>query len=191
VFRNPAQHLSDAEQLARYKEHRNALDDPAYLRFLSRLADPVAARLQPGASGLDFGCGPVPALAHLMESQGFPTASYDPHFRPDAEPLRRTYQFVTCSEVLEHIARPREALERMASLLEPAGLLGIMTQFRNAALPYERWWYRRDPTHVCFYSEATMHWIARRFGWTAELAGTGTGVVLFRMPAVEPLASPA
>lgn len=167
--------------MARYREHRNAIDDPRYLDFLDRLAAPVAARLPPAARGLDYGCGPVPAMALLLERRGFPTASWDPHFRPAPAVLDSTWDFVTCSEVLEHIASPRAALDTFACLLRDGGLLGIMTQFRDERRPFANWWYRRDPTHLCLYSEATMRWIARARGWEAELPGNG--VTLFRIPA--------
>ena len=30
---------------------------------------------------------------------------------------------------------------------------------------FPEWGYHRDPTHIAFYSETTMRWIARRYGW--------------------------
>jgi len=32
-------------------------------------------------------------------------------------------------------------------------------------IDFKEWWYHRDATHVCFYRQETMEWIARRFGW--------------------------
>lgn len=180
VFRDAAQHLSTGAEVARYREHLNALDDPRYLDFLDRLAAPLAQRLAAGARGLDFGCGPVPAMALLLQRRGFHTASWDPHFHAEASLLDATYDFVACSEVLEHIAAPRDALDTFARLLQRGGLLGIMTQFRDETRPFESWWYRRDPTHVCLYSPQTMQWIARTMKWEAELLPQG--VTFFRVP---------
>lgn len=180
VFRDAAQRLTTEAEVARYREHMNALDDQRYLDFLDRLATPLAQRLEPGARGLDYGCGPVPAMALLLERRGFPTASWDPHFRPEASLLDATYDFVACSEVLEHIPAPREALDTFARLLRRGGLLGIMTQFRDEARSFDSWWYRRDPTHVCLYSPETMRWIARDLRWDVELLPNG--VTFFRVP---------
>lgn len=178
VFRDPAQHLDVAAEVARYREHRNALDDPRYLAFLDRLAAPVAERLPPGARGLDFGSGPAPALALLMTRHGFPTASYDPHFLPDASALQATYDFITCSEVFEHLRQPRQVLTQLRDMLRPNGLLAVMTQFRDERRPFASWYYRRDPTHICLYSEPTMRWIAQEMAWDLECLPQG--VTIFR-----------
>lgn len=180
VFRDAAQHLSTGAEVARYREHLNALDDQRYLDFLDRLAAPLAERLPLGARGLDFGCGPVPAMALLLERRGFPTASWDPHFHNHASLLDATYDFVACSEVLEHIPAPRPVLATFARLLQRGGLVGIMTQFRAESRSFESWWYRRDPTHVCLYCPHTMHWIARNMNWEMELLSLG--VTIFRVP---------
>ncbi len=181
VFLRPADRIPPLAEVMRYLEHRNSADDAGYVAFLSRLADPVSERLPAGARGLDFGCGPAPVLARLLTDRGLPCASYDPLFLPDERRLEETYDFVTCSEVVEHVHDPRALLERLAGLVAPGGLLAIMTRFHGIEAPFERWWYRRDPTHVCFYDERTMRWIAGRFGWTLELPRDH--VALFRTAA--------
>lgn len=130
----------------------------------------MIGRLPPRAVGLDFGCGPVTAMEHLFRGAGHSMASWDPLFLPDPAPLGATYDFITCSEVLEHVASPTELLDQLQRLLRPGGLLGVMTQFRDPNRPFPAWWYRRDPTHVCFYSRHTMSWIAKRRGWEVEFA---------------------
>ena len=178
VFRDATQHLAAEDAAARYRQHRNSLDDPRYLEHLRRLADPVARRLAPGARGLDFGSGPVPAMAHLLGEHRFTVASYDPEFAPDAALLRGPYDFITCCEVLEHIPNPAEVLPSLGAMLRPDGLLGVMTQFRDESRPFADWWYRRDPTHVCFYSEPTMRHVAGRFGWRVEFPAPSVTVFL-------------
>ena len=156
------------------------MEDPRYLAFLDRLADPLAARLAPGARGLDYGSGPAPGMATLFERRGFHMRSWDPLFECDRSALDGAYDFLTCSEVLEHIPHPNDALDRMARLLPRGGWLGIMTQFRRDDADFARWWYRRDPTHVCFYSERTMRWIGERRGWPVEVPAPN--VTLFLLP---------
>ena len=169
VFLRPADRVPPLAEVMRYLEHRNSGDDPGYVEFLSRLADPVAGRLAAGARGLDFGCGPAPVLARILGDRGFPCVSYDPLFHPDERALDARYDFVTCSEVIEHVHEPRALLDRFARLLVPGGVIGIMTRFHGLEAPFARWWYRRDPTHVCFYDATTMRWIAAAYGWTLEI----------------------
>ena len=70
VFVPPAYYLDREAERREYDLHRNEVNDPGYRRFLSRLSEPLLQRLTPGASGLDFGCGPGPALAHMLEEAG-------------------------------------------------------------------------------------------------------------------------
>jgi len=157
------------ESRRRYDLHRNEASDPGYRAFLSRLVVPLRARLAPGAAGLDFGCGPGPALSSLLKEAGHPVADYDPLYRPDPKLLEARYDFVTCTETAEHFLRPLEEWGRMFSLLKPGGLLAVMTQLVDGA-DFGSWHYREDPTHVGFYSRATLDWLARRFGARLTLA---------------------
>ena len=168
------------EEHARYRLHDNRRDDRRYVAFLDRLAEPLRARLEPGARGLDFGCGPTPVLAEMLSAAGHPTVSYDPFFAPEASLLETTYDFIACSEVAEHLHDPRAVFEGFARMLRSGGMLGIMTRFHGVEAPFETWWYTRDPTHVCFYAEETMRWIAAWQGWTVDF--TAGNVVLFGAP---------
>jgi SAM-dependent methyltransferase len=168
----------------RYLQHRNHRADEGYVRFLRRLADPVAERMPPGSRGLDFGCGPAPVLAELLTERGLVMASYDPLFDPDQKLLDAQYDFITCCEVLEHVHDPGDLLDRMPSLLRDHGLLGVMTSLRREDQDFGTWRYRRDPTHVCFYNDATLEWIARQRGWALERPAAN--VALYTIPAVVP-----
>ena len=168
------------DEVVRYTRHRNTMDDEGYRRFLGRLADLVSVRLSVGTEGLDFGCGPSPVLADMLTQAGYPTAGYDPVFRPSAELLSRRYDFVVCSEVVEHFHDPAAAFTLLGELVADGGLLGVMTRFHDPNVSFATWWYRRDPTHVCFYSELTMHWIAARHGWTVEVPEAH--IALFTVP---------
>jgi SAM-dependent methyltransferase len=176
----PEHRLGPAEELAHYGTHENDPEDPGYRAFLDRLAAPLALRLPAGAEGLDFGSGPGPALSRMMRERGFSMEQYDPFFAPDADALRRTYDFVACTETAEHFFHPAEEFERLDRLLRPGGWLGVMTELLREDRALEGWRYARDPTHVCFYRPRTMHWIAERFGWSVELPHPN--VALFQKP---------
>lgn len=179
-YLDPAQRLALAAERAFYDTHRNATDDPGYRRFLARLADPLMARLPAGSEGLDYGCGPAPALAALLEEGGHRVACYDPYYRPQAELLERRYDFVTCTEVAEHFHDPATEFARLAGLLRPGGWLAVMTCFQTDDARFANWHYRRDPTHVVFYREASFAWLAAHLGFTLDVPAKD--VALLRRP---------
>ncbi len=164
TFLDPAQRPTPEAERRHYRCHENDPDDPAYRRFLGRLADPLLARLPAGSSGLDYGCGPGPALAAMLGEAGHAVDLYDPCFHPDPAPLARRYDFVTCTETAEHFHRPAEEFDRLAGLLRPGGWLAVMTCFQTEDARFAQWHYRRDPTHVVFYRDVTMRRIAAARG---------------------------
>lgn len=178
VFQEPGQRLDRDAERAHYLTHDNRVDDPRYRKFLSQLAEPMMRRLAAGAQGLDFGAGPGPALAAMFTERGFPAAIYDPFFAPDVAVLERQYDFIVCTEVVEHMHHPGRELALFDRLLESGGWLGLMTELRPPLEGFSDWYYHRDPTHVCFYSADTIRWIAGHFRW--QLEHLDTRVILLR-----------
>ena len=166
--------------MAEYERHQNHADATGYRRFLSRLAVPLQARLAPGSRGLDFGSGPGPVLAEMMTEAKHDVTLYDPFYAPDPEALNGRYDFITASEVVEHLQRPGPELDRLYRLLKPGGLLGIMTKRVIDRKRFSRWHYIRDPTHVCFFSRDTFIWLAAR--WKAGLDVVGRDVIIIAKP---------
>ncbi|MEO0672466.1 MAG: class I SAM-dependent methyltransferase [Pseudomonadota bacterium] len=168
---DPAAFLSAAQSRAHYDLHENDVTDAGYRAFLSKLADPLVARLSPGAIGLDFGCGPGPALAHMLCEAGHVVDVYDPHYRPDRTPLSdaKRYDFITMTEVAEHLFAPHRVFTQLATLLKPGGLLAVMTCFQTDDARFRDWHYRKDPTHVVFYRARTFEVIAKQCGLTCEI----------------------
>ena len=165
---DPRHWLDEESEAAHYRLHRNDPADRAYRHFLSRVTQPLLQRLAPGARGLDYGCGPGPALAAMMEEAGHTMALYDPLFAPCSEALKKQYDFITCTEVAEHFRQPAQEFGRLHALLRPGGWLGLMTTFMVEDEAFARWHYRRDPTHIVFYRPATFGLLARRHGWVCE-----------------------
>lgn len=168
-FLDPRQRPSREAEYAHYLRHENHPDDPGYRRFLAKLADPLLARLPARSRGLDYGCGPGPALAAMLREAGHDVALYDPFFHPDSMPLDYNYDFVTCTETAEHFHRPAEELDRLMALVRPGGWLAIMTCFQTDGARFENWHYRKDPTHVVFYREETLRHIASTRGWSCDV----------------------
>lgn len=177
-------HLLEADaELAFYLTHRNDADDAGYRAFLARLVEPLRMQLAPGSIGLDYGCGPDSALAVMLEEFGHRVISYDPFFAPDASVLERRYDFVACTEVIEHFHQPADEFARLDRMLEPGGVLALMTCFQTDDARFPNWHYRRDPTHVVFYREHTLRRLADIHGWCCEIPGKD--VALMRKPVAD------
>lgn len=174
-------HLDAAAERAEYDLHRNDPLDEGYRRFLGRLVTPLRARLPAGAAGLDFGCGPGPLLQQLLQESGLACATWDPFYQPDGTALQSTYAFVTCTEVVEHFAHPHREFDRLHALLQPGGMLAIMTRRPGSAEAFANWHYSRDPTHIAFYALDTFAWIATHY--TLRLEVLADDIVLLHKPA--------
>lgn len=162
AFMAPAQRLPLDSERAHYRLHRNAPTDAGYRRFLAKLAEPLIPLLRRGARGLDYGCGPGPTLSVMLRQAGMDVRDYDPCFAPDPAALSCDYDFITCTETVEHFHHPGREFARLDELLRPSGCLAVMTETLGPDVRFSDWWYLRDPTHVCFYRPETMRWIA---GW--------------------------
>ena len=178
AFVPPEFHLPESAEIDRYLMHDNDPADAGYRRFLSRLWDVLKPRLSEGASGLDFGCGPGPALAQMMREEGFEISVYDPYFFPDLSVLDRQYDFVTCTETAEHLRAPLKTLEVIDSILATGGSLGVMTGMLEDRAGFASWYYQRDPTHIAFYTRRTMSWLGRKFDWDVEFPASNVTIFL-------------
>ena len=178
AFVPPEFHLPESAEIERYLMHDNHPADSGYRKFLSRLWDILEPRLAQGASGLDFGCGPGPALAHMMREDGYKVSLYDPYFSPEESVLDREYDFVTCTETVEHLRTPLKEFQLIDSLLKQGGLLGVMTGMLDDRSDFASWYYQRDPTHIGFYSTRTMSWLGRNMEWDVEFPAPN--VTIFR-----------
>jgi len=177
VFVPPHQFLTQQQEKAEYDLHENSCDDPGYRRFLSRLFDPLSQSLSTNSYGLDFGSGPAPTLSLMFEEAGHTMEIYDPFYAPATEPLQQQYDFITVTEVVEHLHYPLRELDLLWSCLKPDGMLGIMTKRVIDQQAFSSWHYKNDPTHVCFFSIETFQWFAER--WGATLSAPEKDVVLF------------
>lgn len=173
-----AQFLSPEDEKARYDLHQNSPDDWDYRRFLSHLFVPMLERLGVGSHGLDFGSGPNPTLSVMFEKVGHSMAIYDPFYANNAVALEELYDFVTATEVVEHLRDPARDLDRLWSCVKSGGSLGLMTKLAPDSKSFANWHYTNDLTHVCFFSRSTFKWLASQ--WQAELAFADEDVILFR-----------
>ena len=110
-------------------------------------------------------------------------AIYDPYYAPDTSVLSVQYDFISLSEVVEHLTEPGEELDRLWGNLSPNGWLGIMTKRVQNQEAFRTWHYTTDPTHISYFSEPTFHWLRDRWsvmGTLATLVIAGNDVVLIK-----------
>lgn len=178
VFVPPEFRLSSEREKAYYDLHENSLGDEGYRRFLSRCAQPLLDELAPGSEGLDFGCGPAPLLAKILEAAGHRVELFDAYYAPDKRAVERDYDFIVATEVVEHLSAPGDELERLWGRLRAGGTLALMTKLVISPERFAGWHYTRDPTHICFFSASTFLWLAQRL--QADLHFAATDVILLK-----------
>ncbi len=180
VFVPSTQYLSEADEKAAYDHHQNSPMDPDYRRFLSRLCSPLQDRLTPNSQGLDFGSGPGPTLSVMLEEIGHTVTLYDHFYAHNPTALHRPYDFITATEVVEHLHNPATVLWQLWTLLKPGGYLGLMTKLVRDQKAFATWHYKNDLTHVCFFSKSTFEWLADQ--WQATLEFFHNDVIMFNKP---------
>ena len=168
--------LSAQEERATYALHQNDARDQGYRQFLTRLSEPLLEKLDTHQHGLDFGCGPGPALSVLLQEQGHQVDLYDPFFFADDSVFDKEYDFICATEVVEHLRDPDKEFSALFGMLKTGGWLGIMTKMVIDRQAFSQWHYIRDMTHICFYSQGTFEYLAKRFN--AELEFAASDVIL-------------
>ena len=157
-------HLSEIDQRARYDSHNNDPGDLRYRNFFKQLLVPLLAILPSNSYGLDFGSGPGPTLSLMLEEWGHNVDLYDKFYAQNDAVFQNRYDFITATEVVEHLPNPLRDLEVLVKILQKGGILAIMTEIVSPQLDFTNWYYKNDPSHVCFYSEKTFLYLANLLG---------------------------
>ena len=178
VFVPKIYHLSEKDEKARYDSHNNDPADDRYRNFLSQLLNPLQERIPKGTSGLDFGSGPGPTLSLMLEEYGHSVELYDKFYAKNNYVFEKQYDFITASEVVEHLRQPMVELNRLISLLKSNGVFAIMTQILTPQVDFSQWYYKNDPSHIGFFSEKALKYLAKK--WKVELNLISERVVIFK-----------
>lgn len=161
IFKSPELFLNFSQQKLRYDYHQNDPEDIRYQNFLQPIVNLVIEKQNNKHSGLDFGCGPGPCISHMLIKHQIHCHNYDPIYFDDKNLLVTNYDFITCTEVVEHFTQPKKSWKQLIQLLNEKANLYIMTSEPPEYL--ENWHYLNDDTHLCFYSIKAMHWIANKY----------------------------
>ena len=178
VFVPKIYHLSEKDERARYDTHNNDPEDDRYRNFLSQLLNPLQERIPKNASGLDFGSGSGPTLSLMLEERGYSVDLYDKFYARNDAVFEKQYDFITASEVVEHLRQPLIELSRLMVLLKNNGVLAIMTQILTPQIDFDKWYYKNDPSHIGFFSEKALNYLAKK--WQSELYVISERVVIIK-----------
>lgn len=153
-----------------YGHHENNIEDPRYRQYASLVTAEAVRRYQqcrfekPSGIALDFGCGPGPVVASLLREHGVQTDIYDPFFYPDGM-LHKTYDVIVACEVVEHFRSPKAEFLKIFDLLLPGGWVVVQTERLEYVSNFEQWYYRKDPTHIAFFSDEAFRRIGSEVGF--------------------------
>lgn len=159
--------VSYEDERAVYDLHENSLECEGYVNMFRKFLDESVMPFRRNGCGLDFGSGPTPVLMQLINRDyEFDMENYDLHFQPDKVYENKKYNLVVSTEVVEHLLDPMESFELIYSILDEGGVFAFMTMIHNNDdESFKDWWYRRDKTHISFYSEKTLKYIADKIGF--------------------------
>ncbi len=162
IFVPPAEHPTPEEEIQRYRQHNNSVDNPGYVSLLSEVLNLVQRFGPAEGSLLDYGCGHEPVFVGMCKEAGYEAFGYDPYFQKEL-PNSSKFDIITSVEVFEHFRTPASEIQRLISLLKPGGMLAIRTLLHHGEGDFICWWYAVDNTHISFYSRQTFLWIAENF----------------------------
>ena len=166
VMMDPKDRLSLDKEKARYDQHNNNVYDPGYRKFVKPLVEEILRNYQVNSKGLDYGSGPGPVAAVMLKEKGLSVNLYDPFYNPDTGVLKNKYDYIICSEVIEHFFCPAREFDTLKALLDKGGSLFCMTELLRDNLDFANWHYKNDPTHVFFYHPEALEWIKKKIGFS-------------------------
>ncbi len=158
--------VNKVEEKRKYDEHNNSLENEGYVQmfedFIELSIVPYKKNIQ---TVLDFGSGPEPVFSKLLERRGFEVDIYDLYYASKKVYESKKYDLITSTEVFEHLQKPLEVLALLVQHTNENGYIVLMTKFPPSDdKKFLAWWYRRDPTHISFFTPKSFEIMAGEVG---------------------------
>jgi len=166
VYLDDNHQVNSIEEKSKYDQHNNSLENEGYVQMFEDFIDlSIAPYLKNIKKVLDFGSGPEPVFSKLLERRGLEVEIYDLYYSPQKVYEGNRYDLITSTEVFEHLSKPLETLNLLVEHLNTNGYIVLMTKFPpQEDKVFLDWWYRRDPTHISFFTPKSFEVMAEKVG---------------------------
>jgi SAM-dependent methyltransferase len=150
------------ERIERFREPGRMVDVGCWVGFLlaeARKRGWEVEGIEPSRYASDY----------AREQLGLPVQTVG-LFEAELEPA----DVISMGDVIEHLVRPDEALERLRGLLNPGGLLYLALPDAGSTLARRlgKNWWAVLPTHVQYFSRASLGTLLNRSGFVPVWMGT-------------------
>jgi len=180
IFKNIEFHPNLEKELKQYTCHNNSFESAGYVKIFEDLISEYIKPLNIHGKVLEYGSGPGPVLKELLMREELDVYDFDPIFNDNKDYENHRYQLITSTEVAEHFKDPLREFSHLFSLLDEKGYLLIVTKFRNMDLnEFLNWWYRRDSTHLSFYTIKAFKEIEKKFNFSI-IINNNVNVIIFQ-----------
>ena len=160
VFVPTSDHVSIECEKKRYDKHINTEENEGYVDQFKRLIDYISDSFSKKSKGLDFGSGSNPVLVNILNKKGYDVDTFDIFYANDENVFDKKYDFITATEVVEHLADPIKEIKRLIDCLQLGGKLLILTHRYPAKEEFLNWYYKNDCTHISYFSEKVFYRLA-------------------------------
>lgn len=149
----------------RYELHDNTIDNTGYVAYLEAVVSVIRQNKNKDISIIDFGSGKNRVLESLLKREGYTNCrSYDPLYGYMVDFEKTTFDIVVLCEVIEHLQDLSSELSHIKKTLRDNSRLIIRTQVYLEKEQFPKWWYKEDLTHINFFSERTIEFVAGVIG---------------------------
>ncbi len=164
IFVPPEAFITADEEKKRYALHDNTPDNIEYVHYLKNVAEELHRIPLTSPKVLDYGSGPEKVLTDILLKKGVDCTAFDPLYDIVFEIENNIFDIVILCEVVEHMRDIRKEAALIKTILKPQGYVMIRTELFREGVDFVNWWYLRDPTHINFFSKASMQRFGEKLG---------------------------
>ena len=97
----------------------------------------------------------------MLEEKGHHVELYDKFYASNDSIFNKRFDFITATEVIEHLRDPMVEFKRLASTLRMGGYIALMTHLLTEETDFRSWYYKNDPSHIGFFNKQSLAYLAK------------------------------
>ena len=105
----------------------------------------------------------------MLEEKGHHVELYDKFYASKDSIFNKRFDFITATEVIEHLRDPMLEFKRLASTLGVGGYFALMTQLLTEETDFKSWYYKNDPSHIGFFNKQSLIYIAKELNFEVDI----------------------